>query len=139
MSEWNDLAHWMYGDVKMDRGFWYSHPLHEINGLTEEQLFWVPDERNLCMLWRVACFCSQKHGLSLIPCSNAVCEQAVSPTGAYNQERQSTCFCEQKHGTRQMRKEGHFRRSYWFRERWTDDVLYAMLEEKWNTLKALIR
>jgi len=20
MSEWNDLAHWMYGDVKSDRG-----------------------------------------------------------------------------------------------------------------------
>ncbi len=53
MSEWNDLAHWMYGDVKMDRGFFYSHPLHEINGLTEEQLFWIPDERNLCMLWHV--------------------------------------------------------------------------------------
>ena len=53
MSEWNDLAHWMYGDVKMDRGFFYSHPLHEINGLTEDQLFWVPDEKNLCMLWHV--------------------------------------------------------------------------------------
>jgi hypothetical protein len=53
MSEWNDLAHWLYGDVKMDRGFWYSHPLYEINGLTEDQLFWVPDERNLCMLWHV--------------------------------------------------------------------------------------
>ena len=53
MSEWNDLAHWLYGDVKMDRGFWYSHPLCEINGLTEDQLFWVPDERNLCMLWHV--------------------------------------------------------------------------------------
>ena len=53
MSEWNDLAHWLYGDVKLDRGFWYSHPLHEINGLTEQQLFWVPDERNLCMLWHV--------------------------------------------------------------------------------------
>ena len=37
----------------MDRGFWYSHPLHEINGLTKDQLFWVPDERNLCMLWHV--------------------------------------------------------------------------------------
>lgn len=53
MSEWNDLAYWLYGDVTMDRGFWYSHPLYEINGLTEEQLFWVPDERNLCMLWHV--------------------------------------------------------------------------------------
>ncbi len=53
MSEWNDLAHWMYGDAQMGRGFWYSHPLHEVNGLTEDQLFWVPDERNLCMLWHV--------------------------------------------------------------------------------------
>jgi hypothetical protein len=53
MSKWNELAHWLYGDVKMDRGFWYSHPLYEVNGLTEEQLFWVPDDRNLCMLWHV--------------------------------------------------------------------------------------
>jgi hypothetical protein len=53
MSEWNKLAHWLYGDVEMDRGFWYSHPLYEVNGLTEEQLFWVPDDRNLCMLWHV--------------------------------------------------------------------------------------
>lgn len=38
-----------------------------------------------------------------------------------------------------MRKEGHFLRSYWFQERWTDDVLYAMLEEEWNTLGPLTR
>jgi hypothetical protein len=63
MSEWNDLAHWLYGDVKMDRGFWYSHPLYEINGLTEDQLFWVPDERNLCMLWHVGhiAHCERTH------------------------------------------------------------------------------
>ena len=53
MSEWNDLAHWMYGDVRSDRGFWYAHPLHEIRGLTEEQLYWVPNEGCLCMLWHV--------------------------------------------------------------------------------------
>lgn len=53
MSEWNDLAHWMYGDVKTDRGFWYSHPLYVVDGLSEEQLFWVPDENCLCMLWHV--------------------------------------------------------------------------------------
>lgn len=53
MSEWNDLAHWMYGDVKTDRGFWYSHPLHVVDGLSEDQLFWVPDENCLCMLWHV--------------------------------------------------------------------------------------
>ena len=53
MSTWKDIAHFMYGDVREDRGFWYSHPLHEIHGLTEEQLFWVPDPKCLCMLWHV--------------------------------------------------------------------------------------
>jgi hypothetical protein len=53
MSEWNDLAHWMYADVRSDRGFWYAHPLHEVSGLSEEQLYWVPDENCLCMLWHV--------------------------------------------------------------------------------------
>jgi hypothetical protein len=53
MSEWRDLAQWMYPDVRADRGFWYSHPLGEIHGLKEDQLFWVPDENNLCMLWHV--------------------------------------------------------------------------------------
>jgi hypothetical protein len=53
MSEWNDLAYWMYGDVQTDRGFWYSHPLHSVEGLTEEQLFWVPDDLCMCMLWHV--------------------------------------------------------------------------------------
>ena len=53
MSKWKDLAHWMYGDVKTDRGFWYSHPLHEISGLEDDQLLWVPDTNCLCMLWHV--------------------------------------------------------------------------------------
>ena len=43
----------MYGDVRTDRGFWYSHPLREIGGLNEEQLLWVPDKKCLCMLWHV--------------------------------------------------------------------------------------
>lgn len=51
MSKWNELAHWMYGDVKTSRGFWYSHPLYEIRDLDEQQLFWVPDQNSLCMLW----------------------------------------------------------------------------------------
>ena len=53
MSEWKKLAGWMYGDVKTGRGFWYSHPIHEIRGLNEDQLLWVPDAHCLCMLWHV--------------------------------------------------------------------------------------
>ena len=53
MSEWNDLTLWLYGDVRTGKGFWYSHPLHEIRELQEEQLFWVPDDNSLCMLWHV--------------------------------------------------------------------------------------
>ncbi|MCK4352923.1 DinB family protein [candidate division WOR-3 bacterium] len=48
MSEWKDVAHFLYG-----RGFWYADPLREINGLTEEQLYWVPDPNSLCILWHV--------------------------------------------------------------------------------------
>ena len=48
MSEWKDLAHFLYG-----RGFWYADPLREIDGLTEEHLFWVPDPKSLCILWHV--------------------------------------------------------------------------------------
>jgi hypothetical protein len=33
MSNWQELAQFMCGDVRYDRGFWYSHPLWEINGL----------------------------------------------------------------------------------------------------------
>lgn len=53
MSAWNDLAHWLYGDARSDRGFWYAHPLGEIDGLSHEQLFWTPDAKNLCTLWHV--------------------------------------------------------------------------------------
>jgi hypothetical protein len=48
MSEWKEVAHWLYG-----RGFWYANPPREIEGLTEEQLFWVPDPKSLCILWHV--------------------------------------------------------------------------------------
>ena len=48
MSDWKDVAHFMYG-----KGFWYADPLKEIQGLTEKQLFWVPDANNLCVLWQV--------------------------------------------------------------------------------------
>lgn len=48
MSEWKSLAHFLYG-----RGFWYASPLREIEDLTEEQLFWAPDPKSLCILWHV--------------------------------------------------------------------------------------
>jgi hypothetical protein len=53
MSDWQDLTQFMYGDVRFDKGFWYSHPLWEINGLTEEQLYWMPSSDSLCILWQV--------------------------------------------------------------------------------------
>jgi len=53
MSKLKDLAHFMYGDALKGTGFWYSHPLFEISGLTDEQLFWVPDQNSLCILWHV--------------------------------------------------------------------------------------
>ncbi len=48
MSNWKDVAHFLYG-----RGFWYADPLREIDGLTEEQLFWIPDPKGLPILWQV--------------------------------------------------------------------------------------
>ena len=48
-----DIALFMFGDPNRDEGFWYSHMLHSIEGLSEEQLFWVPDKNNLCLLWHV--------------------------------------------------------------------------------------
>ena len=48
MSEWKELAHFLYG-----RGFWYADPLKEIDGLKEERLLWVPHPKALCILWHV--------------------------------------------------------------------------------------
>lgn len=48
MSEWNDVAQFISG-----AGFWYSDPLREIKGLSEEQLFWVPGPQALCIFWHV--------------------------------------------------------------------------------------
>lgn len=48
MSEWHKLAHFLYG-----HGFWYADPLREIRGLTEEELFWVPDRNSFPILWHV--------------------------------------------------------------------------------------
>ncbi len=48
MPEWKELAHFLYGD-----GFWYADPLKEIEGLTNEQLYWIPDENSLPIIWQV--------------------------------------------------------------------------------------
>jgi len=53
MSEWKDVAHFLYGRGGPGFGFWYADPLREIKGLTDEQLFWVPDPNSLCILWHV--------------------------------------------------------------------------------------
>ena len=48
MTEWNDVAHWCFG-----HGFWYTDPVQEVRGLSEDQLFWVPSATSLCALWHV--------------------------------------------------------------------------------------
>lgn len=53
MSDWTDLARFMYGDVNTREGFWYSHALREVDGLPEEKLLWIPDPNSLCMLWHI--------------------------------------------------------------------------------------
>lgn len=30
-----------------------------------------------------------------------------------------------------MRKEAHFKKSFWFNNEWVDDVVYAILKEEW--------
>ncbi|APC78965.1 GNAT family N-acetyltransferase [Clostridium botulinum] len=35
----------------------------------------------------------------------------------------------------QMRKEAHFKKSFWFNNEWTDDVVYAILKEEWDNEK----
>jgi len=50
MPDVRDLAQFMFGH---EGGFWYAHPLGEIRGLTEDQLFAVPNENALCILWQV--------------------------------------------------------------------------------------
>ena len=52
MSDWKELTQWMYADVRTDRGFWYAHPLHEIDG----GWFWWTDKKkpeNTAALWRL--------------------------------------------------------------------------------------
>lgn len=54
-TKWRTLTHFLYGQGGgyLPEGFWYANPLREIDGLTEEQLFWVPDPKSLCILWEV--------------------------------------------------------------------------------------
>ena len=53
MSELKKVALWMFGDVKTPEGFWYSHYIHIIDGLSEEQLFWIPDPKKLPIIWHI--------------------------------------------------------------------------------------
>lgn len=53
MSELKKVALWMFGNVKTDEGFWYSHYIHIIDGLSEEQLFWIPDPKKLPIIWHM--------------------------------------------------------------------------------------
>jgi RimJ/RimL family protein N-acetyltransferase len=31
-----------------------------------------------------------------------------------------------------LRKEGHFVQSLWFKDRWADDIVFAMLASEWH-------
>jgi hypothetical protein len=48
VADWQSLAQFLYGD-----DFWYSDPVRAAEGLSEEQLLWVPDPKCLCILWQV--------------------------------------------------------------------------------------
>jgi len=47
-SNWHDAFHWAFG-----RGFWYTDPVAEVEGLTEDQLLWSPMPETHCILWHV--------------------------------------------------------------------------------------
>jgi hypothetical protein len=47
VADWQAVAEFLYGEE-----FWYSDPFREVEGLTEEQLFWVPNPKCLCILWQ---------------------------------------------------------------------------------------
>lgn len=53
MSEIKKVTLWMFGDVKTAEGFWYSHYISLIDGLSEEQLFWIPDPKKLPIIWQI--------------------------------------------------------------------------------------
>jgi len=53
MSEINKVALWIFGQSKKSKGFWYSYYIHLSDGLSEEQLFWVPDPKQLPIIWHI--------------------------------------------------------------------------------------
>lgn len=53
MIDIKQVALWMFGDMKTPEGFWYSHYIHNIDDLSEDQLFWVPDPKKLPIIWHV--------------------------------------------------------------------------------------
>ena len=38
-----------------------------------------------------------------------------------------------------LRREGHFRQNVWFKGKWGDEYLYAMLQEEWLTIRSMNR
>ena len=50
MTTWTGVAQFLYGDVKSEDGFWYAHPLKEIEGLTEGHSGWGPRPMMDCRL-----------------------------------------------------------------------------------------
>lgn len=48
MTKWKEVLLFMYG-----RGSWYGDPLAEVEGLTEDQLFWQPGDNCLPIIWHV--------------------------------------------------------------------------------------
>ncbi|MFX0166593.1 MAG: DinB family protein [Candidatus Hodarchaeota archaeon] len=53
MPELKKVALWMFGNVKTREGFWYSHYISLIDGLSDEQLFWIPDPKKLPIIWHI--------------------------------------------------------------------------------------
>jgi hypothetical protein len=52
-SNWLAVMRFLYGDTPPGAGFWYQDPIREVEGLTADQLFWIPDPHSLCLLWQV--------------------------------------------------------------------------------------
>ena len=50
---WPAVMRFLYNAASPEAGFWYADPLHEVQGLTEDQLYWLPDTHSLCLLWQV--------------------------------------------------------------------------------------
>ena len=43
----------MFSNLETGVGFWYSNYTHLIEGLSEEKLFWIPDPKQLPIIWHV--------------------------------------------------------------------------------------